>query len=53
MASVEQYPFEQGSKAAGILMDLLQKDDLNDRPDAPETFQNIVINGQLVIHKKR
>src|SRR5882757_5863275 len=62
MASVEQYPFEQGSKAAGILMDLMQKDSQKDaqkddqkdsresRPEGPETFQNIVINGQLVVH---
>jgi DNA-binding LacI/PurR family transcriptional regulator len=53
MASVEQYPFEQGSKAAGLLMDLLQQPPQGDRPDAPETFRNIVINGQLIVHKKR
>ena len=47
MASVEQYPFEQGSKAAALLMELLQQD-----PDAPETFRNIVINGELIVHKK-
>ena len=47
MASVEQYPFEQGSQAAGLLMELLQQE-----PDAPETFRNIVINGQLIVHKK-
>jgi DNA-binding LacI/PurR family transcriptional regulator len=49
LASVEQYPFQQGSKAATILMDLLQKPS---PAGQPETFQNIVINGQLVIHKK-
>lgn len=53
MASVEQYPFEQGSKAAELLMELLQQPPSGDRPDAPETFRNIVINGQLVVHKKR
>lgn len=47
MASVEQYPFEQGSKAASLLMELLQQE-----PDAPETFRNIVINGELIVHKK-
>ncbi|HXB96363.1 MAG TPA: LacI family DNA-binding transcriptional regulator [Puia sp.] len=53
MASVEQYPFEQGSQAASILMDILQKNDRKDEGDSPETFQNVVINGQLIVHRKK
>ena len=49
MASVEQYPYEQGSKAAGILMNLLQRDD---KEEAVQPLQNIVIDGRLVVHKK-
>jgi len=52
MASVEQYPYQQGTKAAEILMELIDKP-RSDKPTAPETFQNVVINGQLVIHTKR
>jgi len=53
LASVEQYPFQQGSRAATILMDLLTKGPAPDQPGSAETFHNIVINGQLVIHKNR
>lgn len=47
MASVEQYPYEQGSKAAGILMNLLQRDDKEETAPPP---QNIVLDGRLVVH---
>jgi DNA-binding LacI/PurR family transcriptional regulator len=53
MASVEQYPFEQGSKAAALLMELLQQVPKEGQPEGPETFRNIVINGQLIVHKKK
>jgi len=53
MASVEQYPFEQGSKAAALLMELLQQAPKKGQPEGPETFQNIIINGQLIVHKKK
>jgi DNA-binding LacI/PurR family transcriptional regulator len=52
MASVEQYPYQQGAKAAEILIELINKHG-SEKPAAPETFQNVVINGQLVIHSKR
>ena len=52
MASVEQYPYQQGAKAAEILIQLLGKPE-NEKSVEPETFQNVVINGQLVIHTKR
>lgn len=48
IASVEQYPYEQGSKAASILMNLLQRED---KEDNKEPIQNIVIDGRLVVHQ--
>ena len=50
LASVEQFPFEQGSKAAEIMMQVLQQ---APRQGSPETFSNIVLNGQLVIHERK
>ena len=52
MASVEQYPFQQGTTAAEILIRLLNKPE-NAKSNESETFQNVVINGQLIIHSKR
>lgn len=43
-ASVEQYPYKQGTTAAEILIDLM-----NDTTTT-EQFQNILISGDLVIH---
>lgn len=48
MASVEQYPYEQGKSASQILMDLLN----NPKVSGSETYKNILIEGGLVIHKK-
>ncbi|HEY9342841.1 MAG TPA: LacI family DNA-binding transcriptional regulator [Hanamia sp.] len=50
LASVEQYPYEQAKKATEILFELLEtKTD----KDPPEPFwRNILIEGQLVVHKK-
>jgi len=47
MASVEQYPYEQGSKAASILMQIIQQ------PNQQEALpaQNVVIDGKLVVHQ--
>jgi len=53
MASVEQYPYRQGAEAAEILMELLSKTNRNGSPLEPETFRNVVINGQLIVHSKR
>ena len=53
MASVEQYPYQQGAKAAEILMQILGREEKDNTPAQPETFQNVVINGQLIIHSKR
>lgn len=51
LASVEQYPYEQAKKAAEILFGLLaaQKNIM----EGEETiYQNILIEGKLVVHKK-
>jgi DNA-binding LacI/PurR family transcriptional regulator len=47
MASVEQYPYLQGSKAAEILMGILNNQ--NDEMDDPK---DIIISGDLIIHNK-
>lgn len=49
MASVEQYPYEQGKTASEILMNLLDSDK---EQAEPEVYQNILIEGGLVIHEK-
>ncbi|MDQ2720088.1 MAG: LacI family transcriptional regulator [Bacteroidota bacterium] len=48
LASVEQYPYEQSKKATQILFELLE-----DKNQKEETvYQNVLIEGQLMIHKK-
>lgn len=48
LASVEQYPYQQASRATEILFGLLQKG--NDA--ASQDFHNVVIEGKLVVHRK-
>lgn len=50
LASVEQYPYEQAKKATEILFELLNSkgDDSKEEP----FYKNILIEGQLVVHKK-
>lgn len=47
MASVEQHPYLQGSKAAEILMDIL-----NNSKEENENYRDIKINGELIIHNR-
>lgn len=49
LASVEQFPYQQAKKATEILFDLLKK---QKKQETKATFKNIIIEGQLVIHKK-
>jgi len=50
LASVEQFPYEQAKKATEILFDLFEK---QKNPETSESdYQNILIEGQLVVHKK-
>ncbi len=50
LASVEQYPYEQAKKATEILFELLttNKKEEDNKPQ----YNNVLIEGQLVIHKK-
>ena len=50
LASVEQFPYEQAKKATEILFDLLEKQRNADTTEVE--YQNILIEGQLVVHKK-
>ena len=49
MASVEQYPYEQGAQAATLLMEAIQ----NSSAQKESTFHNIVIDGKLVVHQRQ
>ena len=46
VASVEQFPYEQGQKAADILFELLAQKDRN--LDKPKAFYNFIIESKLV-----
>jgi DNA-binding LacI/PurR family transcriptional regulator len=50
LASVEQYPYEQAKKATEILFELLGNKTTEPRPDT--FWRNVLIEGQLVVHKK-
>jgi len=50
LASVEQYPYEQAKKATEILFDLFNVDNIPD--EGEKKYHNILIEGQLIIHKK-
>jgi DNA-binding LacI/PurR family transcriptional regulator len=50
MASVEQYPYKQGAKAAEVLIGLMTREE---KKEEPESYLNFVINGQLIIHSRR
>jgi DNA-binding LacI/PurR family transcriptional regulator len=49
LASVEQYPYEQAKKATEILFGLF---DAGTTSEVETVYQNILIEGQLVVHKK-
>ncbi len=50
LASVEQYPYQQAKKAAEILFELFVA---KTNPKEEEiVYQNVLIEGQLVVHKK-
>lgn len=49
LASVEQFPYQQAKKATEILFDLFKK---QKKQETNPTFKNIIIEGQLVVHKK-
>ena len=49
LASVEQFPYEQAKKATEILFDLFEK---QKNPPAEIEFNNVVVEGQLIVNKK-
>jgi DNA-binding LacI/PurR family transcriptional regulator len=51
LASVEQYPYQQAKRAAEILFELFEKQKTT-TPAKENVYQNLVIEGQLIIHKK-
>lgn len=49
IASVEQYPFKQAQRASEILFDLI--DSKEDKSPKGTSFQHVLIEGDLIIHK--
>lgn len=49
-ASVEQFPYLQGQKATGILLELLAK---NDSEPGNMTYYKIILDSQLIVHEKK
>lgn len=50
MASVEQFPYQQGQKATETLMELLQQKSKGNTDNSNTTFYKIILESQLVIH---
>ena len=50
MASVEQFPYQQGQKATETLMELLQQKSKEKTDNPNTTFYKIILESQLVIH---
>jgi len=48
IASVEQFPYQQGEKAAGILIDLISQP----QQDAEQAYYNVLIASELVVTKR-
>jgi LacI family transcriptional regulator, repressor for deo operon, udp, cdd, tsx, nupC, and nupG len=54
LASVEQFPYQQGQKATETLIDLLQQKSNNDGGDiANSTYYRIILESQLVVHDEK
>lgn len=51
LASVEQYPFKQAKRATEILFDLINEKENKSGEDL--SFQNVLIEGDLIIHKMK
>lgn len=47
MASIEQFPYKQGEKAAGILFSLIENPP---QPDEHAPFQQVIFNSELILH---
>ncbi len=51
LASVEQYPYVQGQKATGILIELMNKS--KEQSAHKDTYYKIIVESQLVLHEKK
>ena len=52
LASLEQFPYEQGQKAMESLLEILNRKQQSDALD-PSSYLKIVMESQLVVHNKR
>lgn len=50
LASVEQFPYQQGQKATETLIELLQKKDNGEPENNNATYYKIILESQLVVH---
>jgi len=53
MASVEQFPYQQGQKATEILIELLQQKSAEDTDTINATYYKIILESQLVVHNAK
>ncbi|MNY48654.1 DNA-binding transcriptional regulator CytR [compost metagenome] len=52
IASVEQFPYKQGKKAADILIDLINKP-RNEDGNSEQAYYNVVVESELVISEQK
>jgi LacI family transcriptional regulator, repressor for deo operon, udp, cdd, tsx, nupC, and nupG len=50
MASVEQFPYQQGQKATETLIDLLRQKSDNDTENGNIAYYKIILESQLIVH---
>ena len=53
LASVEQFPYQQGQKATETLIDLLQQKSTENTETVNVTYYKIILESQLVVHSDR
>jgi LacI family transcriptional regulator, repressor for deo operon, udp, cdd, tsx, nupC, and nupG len=53
LASVEQFPYEQGKKAAETIIELLQKKIADTDENKSTPYYNIILESQLVVHDEK
>lgn len=51
IASVEQFPYKQGKKAADILIDLINKP--KNESEASQAYFNIIVESELILSKRK
>ena len=50
LASVEQFPYQQGQKATETLIELLQQKSNGETENINATYYKIILESQLVVH---